>query len=237
MSADDPVFVLVHGCTQGPTGWDRVRDILDRDGYRSVAIDLNPDRFAEAGALECAEYISEVTGEHEHVVMVGTSCSGILTPVVSMTRRIDHLVFVCSGLLDIGRSVTDQIANDGVLHQEWSNWSGSPDSPEAAGHFMFNDCPAEDLEWSVSTVRLFLPRKAYDEITPLTSWPSVPSTYLLGTHDRIISQAWARREAPARIGVSPIEIPTGHCPQNSDPALLAHLLEQIVVAESADRLK
>jgi hypothetical protein len=212
-----------------------VRDILRRDGYRSVAVDLNPDRFAEAGALECAEYVAEVTGEHEHVVLVGTSCSGILIPVVSMTRKIDHLVFVCSGLPDIGRSVTDQIANDGVLHHEWSTWTGSPDSPEAAARFMFNDCSAEDLEWSLSTVRLFLPRKAYDEITPLTEWPSIPSMYLLGTHDRIISQAWARQVVPGRIGVSPVEIPTGHCPQNSDPALLAYLLEQIVGGGSNSR--
>jgi hypothetical protein len=89
--------------------------------------------------------------------MVGTSCSGILTPLVATLRPIEHLVFVCAGLPDIGRSATDQINRDGVLHEEWRDWADESDSPEAATRFMFNDCDTETLEWSLTTVRPFLP--------------------------------------------------------------------------------
>jgi pimeloyl-ACP methyl ester carboxylesterase len=224
----DSVMVFVHGCTQGPSGWDRVRELLTESGLHSLTVDLAPEEFDAATALECAAHISLMTEGHERVVVIGTSCSGILTPVVTVLREVERLVLVCAGLPDPGRSVTEQIAHDGVLHDDWRNWTGAPDSPEAATRFMFNDCAAADLQWSLGTVRLFIPRPAYDEVTPLSAWPSVPSTYILGTQDRIISQDWARRVVPTRIGSPPIEIPTGHCPQNSQPALLAQLLTKIV---------
>lgn len=228
MTARLPVVAFVHGCTQGPSGWDRVRDHLAVEGVETIAIDLEPHTFDSAGAIECSKHIAETLRDIEHVVLVGTSCTGIIVPVVTMVRPIDHLVFICAGLPDIGRSVTDQILQDGVLHYEWVRWGDSPYSPDAARRFMFNDCHGEILEWSLTTVRAFLPQPAYDEITPLIRWPEVSSTYMLGTQDRIISQDWARDAVPSRLGVAPVEVPTGHCPQNSQPELLSKLLKDDV---------
>jgi pimeloyl-ACP methyl ester carboxylesterase len=146
-----------------------------------------------------------------------------------MLRPIDHLVFICAGLPDIGRSATDQIFGDGLLHEDWLSYPGEPDSPEAATTFMFNDCDPDALEWALSTVRLWMPQPAYDEVTPLESWPDVPATYLLGTKDRIINQEWARAAVSSRLGRPPVELDTGHCPQNSKPELLAHLLNPAVI--------
>jgi pimeloyl-ACP methyl ester carboxylesterase len=223
-----PTIALVHGCTQGPNCWDRVRALLTSSGSSTIAIDLDPERFASAGALDCARYIAEMLEADDRVVLVGTSCTGIVIPVVTMLRPIEHLVFVSSGLPDIGRSVRDQIAHDGVLHKAWVEWPGEPDSDEAARRFMFHDCDPADLEWSLKTVRSFLPRAAYEEITPLSTWPSVATSYVLGTGDRIVNQEWARRVVPERLGVEPQEIDTGHCPQNTRPALLAEILRAVV---------
>jgi pimeloyl-ACP methyl ester carboxylesterase len=223
MSDRIPVIAFVHGCTQGPSGWDRVRELLTVEGVNTMAINLEPRRFDSSGAMECATHIAEALRDLDQVVLVGTSCTGIIVPVVTMVRPIDHLVFICAGLPDIGRSVTDQILQDGVLHSEWASCD-APYGPDAARRFMFNDCDGEVLEWSLTTVRAFLPQPAYDEITPLTRWPDVPSTYVLGTKDRVISQDWAREVVPRRLGVSPLEISTGHCPQNSRPAVLSKLL-------------
>lgn len=228
MASDQCTVALVHGCTQGPSGWDRVRDLLSGSGVPSVVVDLDPADFDGTGALECASAIAQVLGDHDRVVLVGTSCAGIIIPVVTMLRPIDHLVFVCAGLPDIGRSATDQIFHDGLLHDDWLHYDGKPDSPEAAERFMFNDCAGDVLAWSLSTVRLFMPQPAYDEVTPLESWPDTSSTYLLGTKDQIISQKWARAAVPARLGHSPVELPTGHCPQNSRPELVADVLTQLV---------
>jgi pimeloyl-ACP methyl ester carboxylesterase len=227
VASDQPTVALVHGCTQGPSGWDRVRDLLSGSGVRSVAVDLDPRDFDGTTALECASHIARILQNHARLILVGTSCAGIIIPVVTMLRPIDHLVFVCAGLPDIGRSATDQIFNDGLLHDDWLHYAGAPDSPEAATRFMFNDCDGDVLTWSLSTVRLFMPQPAYDEVTPLASWPDTPSSYLLGTKDQIISQKWARAAVATRLGRSPIDLPTGHCPQNSKPEAVADILTRI----------
>jgi pimeloyl-ACP methyl ester carboxylesterase len=227
---DLPVIAFVHGCTQGPAGWDRVRNHLTHVGVSSVAVDLRQEEFGDATTLECAHAIVEQTKRYERVALAGTSCSGLLIPVVACLRPVDRLVFICAGLPDVGRSATDQIYQDGLLHSDWRDWPGEPDDPEAASRFMFNDCPTEAIQWSLSTVRLFLPTVVYNEVTPLVQWPDSPMTYLLGTRDRIISQVWARRTVPRRLGCNPIELPTGHCPQNSNPELLAQVLGSTVGA-------
>ena len=78
-------------------------------------MDLRPEDLTDATTLECAHVITEQIGSYERVALVGTSCSGMLIPIVASLRPIEHLVFICAGLPDIGRSVTDQIDEDGVL--------------------------------------------------------------------------------------------------------------------------
>jgi len=76
-----------------------------------------------------------------------------------------------------------------------------------------------------------MPQPAYDEVTPLESWPDTPSTYLIGTKDQIISQEWAREAVRARLGASPIDLQTGHCPQNRKPEAVADILTGIAILQ------
>ena len=50
------------------------------------------------------------------------------------------------------------------------------------------------------------------------------------TQDRVINPDWARATVPVRLGVEPIEIDTGHCPQGRRPELLGGILTRSVVA-------
>jgi hypothetical protein len=220
---------LIHGCTQGPTGWTKVQDYLWDHGIVSIAVDLDPARFNESGAMECAQEVSRQLEGADRVILVSTSCSGLLAPVVATVRPVERLVFVCAGLPDIGRSATSQIAEDGVLCRDWMEVNFDPGDLETVQRYMFHDCSNENLDWSLSTVRLLLPPRVYDEITPMASWPDVPYTYVLGTKDRVIDPDWARATVPIRLGVDPIEIDTGHCPQNSQPKLLGDILTHAVV--------
>jgi pimeloyl-ACP methyl ester carboxylesterase len=224
----DLAVALVHGCTQGPNGWTRVQDYLRDRGIASIPVDLDPAQFDESGAVECAQEVARQVEGVDRIVLVATSCSGLLAPVVATVRPVERMVFVCAGLPDIGRSATAQIAEDGVLRQDWMEVTFDPDDRETARHYMFHDCSDEDLEWSFSTVRLLLPPRVYDEVTPMESWPEVPSTYVLGTRDRVINPEWARTTVPLRLGVEPLEVDTGHCPQNSRPELLGQILTEAV---------
>lgn len=217
-------FVLVHGFTQGPTGWDRLRPVLEANGHETVAVGLRLEELAEAGGIECAEVIADtVKAATLPVHLVGTSGSGALLPLVPAISRVEQLVFICAGMPAIGRSLSQQIAEDGVLTDEWM---AEPDtsSLDGAERFMFNDCDGETLQWALTTVRLFNPARVYEEVCPLQEWPDVTSTYILGTRDRIIYPAWSRSAVPDRLGVRPIEVTSGHCPQVSMPRELASIL-------------
>jgi hypothetical protein len=48
--------------------------------------------------------------------------------------------------------------------------------------------------------------------------------HALAAHDRTIRPAWQRRMARERLGVEPIEIASGHCPNVSQPDRLAEIL-------------
>jgi pimeloyl-ACP methyl ester carboxylesterase len=207
--------------------WERVAAGLRAEGIASTTLDLDPARFDRAGTIECAEAITRQLDPFERVVLVSTSCTGLLAPVAATLRPMERLVFVCAGLPDIGRSATAQIAEDGLLCSEWMHWDGDPVDPAAAKRFMFHDCPDKDIDWSLLTLRLLLPQLIYDEVTPLKEWPKVPSTYVLGTEDRIISPEWAREAVRSRLGIQPIELPTGHCPQNSQPDRIVQILAEL----------
>lgn len=217
---------LLHGCTQGPTGWSEVQEQLRMHGVPAIALDLDPQEFADASGMECAAHLAASLEDADDVVLVGTSCTGIIVPLVAALRPLRALVYVCAGIPDVGRSLNEQIRDDGVLHDDWVNYAGDAVGREAATEFMFNDCDNETLARALPTVRGFRPAKAYDEVFPLPALPDVDSHYWLGTRDRIIRQDWARRSARQRLGVTPVELPTGHCPQNSRPDLVAALLIQ-----------
>jgi pimeloyl-ACP methyl ester carboxylesterase len=50
---------------------------------------------------------------------------------------------------------------------------------------------------------------------------------IIGASDRIVSPDWSRRAARNRLGVEPVELPTGHFPMITHPELLAESLARL----------
>ena len=50
---------------------------------------------------------------------------------------------------------------------------------------------------------------------------------IVGSQDRVVSPDWSRRVARDRLGVEPIEIPTGHFPMITHPELVADELVKL----------
>jgi pimeloyl-ACP methyl ester carboxylesterase len=94
-----------------------------------------------------------------------------------------------------------------------------------ATRFLLHDCPPEVVRDAFRRLRPE-PGVLGREVTPLESWPDVPSSYIVCSDDRTATPAWARRAARERLGVEPVEIPGGHCPMLSRPGQLAALLAQ-----------
>ena len=50
---------------------------------------------------------------------------------------------------------------------------------------------------------------------------------IIGASDRVVSPSWSRRVARERLGVEPIELPSGHFPMITHPEPLADALAQL----------
>jgi pimeloyl-ACP methyl ester carboxylesterase len=107
------------------------------------------------------------------------------------------------------------------------DWIGKDpiDDDGVAAAFLYHDCDESTLEWALSTRRLFVPRTVYRERISLAQ--EVPSTFIVAGDDRTIRPEWQRQMARERLGVEPIEIPTGHCPNVSLPDGLAAILVEV----------
>jgi pimeloyl-ACP methyl ester carboxylesterase len=218
-------FVLIHGTTQGPDGWDRlVRELAGR-GHRSVAVDL---ASSPATSLDDLTDIvkRQVHGDFRDPIVVAHSGAGPLIPDVGHALGASRGVWLSAGVPSTDKSLREEIdlAPTEIFNPEWIGQNPTED-PVLGAYFMFHDCDLEVLQWALTTVRLFAPHFLYSGRLPLS--PEFPSTYILGTRDRIIRPEWSRRVARSRLGGAPIEMDGGHCLHVSDPAGLADVLDEL----------
>jgi hypothetical protein len=91
---------------------------------------------------------------------------------------------------------------------------------------LYGDCELPDALQAYARLR---PQSGhiYEGDYPLRRRPRGASTYILAMHDAAISEAWARRAARRRLGVTPVEIASGHSPMLSRPSDLANLLDEL----------
>jgi pimeloyl-ACP methyl ester carboxylesterase len=157
------------------------------------------------------------------------SGAGPLLPATARALKASHQVWLAAWVPDPEASFVD----DTGLHMQAAfnpDWIGKDpiEDDAVAATFLYHDGDEATLEWALSTRRLFLPRGVYGERLPLA--PEIPSTYVVAAHDRTIRPDWQRRMARERLGVEPIELPTGHCPNVSQPDRLAEILVEVSVS-------
>jgi len=138
--------------------------------------------------------------DHVHdLVVVGHSLAGLTIPLVAQSRLVGGVY----------------LSPDGAVH-----WH-----PEAAAASFFADCQPDVAVAAAARLRGQF-WTITQEVTPLQRWPSVPSSYVLGSADPIVNPAWSRRVVPRVLGVQPIEVAAGHSPFLSAPVALADALQR-----------
>jgi len=225
------IFALVHGAWHGPWCWERVVGPLRERGHEVVVPDL-PSEDTELGLDDYADTIDRALGDAEDVVLVPHSLGGLVGPVVAARRPLRALVYVAGLIPQPGVSFSDQLGAEPerVLLFEGgraidelgrSHW---PD-PEATGRIMYPDLDPEDARWAVERLRRQAQRSQNEPSPAPPAGLRVES--IVGTKDRVVSPDWSRRVARERLGVEPIELPTGHFPMITHPELLAAELAKL----------
>ena len=227
-------FALVHGAWHGPWCWERVVEPLRVRGHEVVLPDL-PSEDAALGLEDYADTIDAALGDAEDVVLVPHSLGGLVGPVVARRRPLRALVYLCALVPETGLSFGDQLsaADEPILtieggrevdDQGRSHW---PD-PDATVRFMYPDLAPEDARSAAGRLR-FQARRSQTEPSPEPP-AALRVELILGTEDGLVNPGWSRRVARERLGIEPVEIPTGHFPMITHPELLADSLARLAAA-------
>jgi len=222
-------YFVIHSRGQGPEGYKLLAQELERRGHRVVVPALRVDRTDEGLAWHTDTLVEarEQCGfQPQDVIIVGHSAGGMYLPLVAERWPPRRMVFLAAVIPRPGVSIMDQFRSDASMMNP--AWIGkNPMDDEVALEFTLHDCPPERLNWALSTRVLFYAERGMQEPCPLKSWPSVPASYISCADDRTITPAWQRKAAREFLGVEPLELPGGHCPNVSRPQALADVLESI----------
>ncbi|HEX6583749.1 MAG TPA: alpha/beta hydrolase [Thermoleophilaceae bacterium] len=225
------IFALVHGAWHGGWCWDRLIGPL-RDRGHDVVVPELPSEDPELGLEDYADTIHRALDGADDVVVVPHSLGGLVGPVIANRRPLKALVYLNALVPEPGLSFGDQLSASeeqilvfeggrAVDEQGRSHW---PD-PEATARIMYGDLPPEDARWAAERLRPQAQR-SQTEVSPAPP-DGLRTESIIGTDDRILSPVWSRRVARERLGVAPIELPTGHFSMVSHPERLADALAQL----------
>jgi pimeloyl-ACP methyl ester carboxylesterase len=225
------LFAIVHGSMAGPAAHTRLADELKRRGHWALLLELPVDRpdltgtdYARLVAEQLDAGVAEDGIEDEPVVVVAHSASGLFLPLVPSFRPVAHLVYLAAGVPQPGMTLDEQLqADPDMLNPAWVGVDPFQDH-QAARRFLFHDCDQATARWAIATQTPWYPEGLYQQRCPLARFPPIPSTSIVCTQDRVIQPAWSRRVATERLHAQVIELPGGHCPHVSRPALLAEAL-------------
>jgi pimeloyl-ACP methyl ester carboxylesterase len=191
-----PTVVLVHGAWADASSWNGEVDRLQRDGYVVRAID-NPLRGLTSDAEEVKDFLSTITGP---IVLVGHSYGGsVITNAAAGNPNVKALVYVDAAAPDAGETT-------GQLSGKSSALSGDPatlfDRVPYAGapagamqlylkkniflHNFAPDLPARTAEHLWATQRPAA-TAAFDTPSAAAAWKTIPSWYVIGMKDQIIT--------------------------------------------------
>jgi pimeloyl-ACP methyl ester carboxylesterase len=223
-------FGLVHGAYQGSWCWQPLISELRRRGHDAVAVDL-PCEDPCAGAHRYTEAaLSAFATAPEDLILIGHSLGGLTIPLVAERRRVSRLVFLNALVPRVGGTHDDaaRAEPDMLMPRPVGGFSVDGQgvvrvNPDAAHEWLFADCSPDIAAWAAAQLR----GQAWAitaEVSPLTGWPDVPRTSLVGIHDRVVNPAWSRRAAEALLGVVPVVLDEGHSPFLASPSGFAEIL-------------
>ncbi len=206
-------FALIHGAGDVGWYWHLVQQELRSGGHQSVAPDLPCDDDS-AGLPEYADTAAQAVGDHDHVVVVAQSFGGFTAPLVAERLKADALILVTAMIPAPGEPPADWTANTGfdrVMRQE------------GHGDVFYHDVPPDLAAIARSKTRAQSDTPARDP-WPLSSWPDVPTRFILCTRDRFFPPEFMGQVVADRLGIVPDEIASGHCAALSQPVELATML-------------
>lgn len=221
-----PTIVLVHGAWADALGWQSVIGILDAKGYRVTAVE-NPLTSLADDVATTKRILAAETAKAPVVVVAHSFGGAAVTGAAADNANVKALVYINAFAPDANEEV-DYLAhlNPGPL--------GAALVQDAAGFLTIDrvqfanvfcgDIPAPRAEILAVTQKPVF-GGAFTETLEKAAWKTIPSFYLVGTHDNAIPPATQRFMA-ARMHAKTIELPASHASFISHPEAVVSLIEE-----------
>ena len=230
-----PTIVLVHGAWADGSSWDKVTRQLQSDGY-VVRVPPNPLRSLSGDSATIASFLASLSGP---IVLVGHSYGGaVITNAGTGNGSIRALVYVDAFAPDEGELVFPLVGADSVLNRPPDTIFDAvlpfPGAPFAEAdlyikHEVFVTSFASGVPLRDANVLYAAQRPirfgAGIEPSGVPAWKSIPSWYVLGTEDQIITPS-AQEFMATRAAATITRVKAGHLGLISRASAVTSVIEQ-----------
>ncbi len=234
--AGKPTIVLVHGAFADGSAWQAVVPILQRNGYKVIAVQ-NPLAMLSEDIATTKRVIDAETHSGRTVVAVGHSYGGaVISGAAAGNANVKALVFIAAFAPDAGEPI-------GAFNEKYPSELGTALVRDAAGFVYidvakYHDVFAGDLPAQQTRAMAVAQRPIYAAIfaqsVPAAAWRTIPSWYLVAQQDRSIAPELERFYAK-RMNAKTSEIKASHLPFISQPQKVAALIEEAATATAVTR--
>jgi pimeloyl-ACP methyl ester carboxylesterase len=232
--APKPTIVFVHGAFADASGFGAVTDRLQRRGY-TVISPANPLRGPASDAAYVASVMQTIDGP---IVLVAHSYGGaVISEAATQVGNVKALVYLNALALDEGESnldISQRFPNDFVDALQPRPFPQGTDLyvDPARFHALFApDVPARAAARMASAQRP-VALAAIEEKSTAPAWKTIPSWYLIGRQDEVISPA-AQRFMAARAHAHTVRIDSSHVSYISHPGAVTRLVLRAARAHRA----
>lgn len=234
--ADKPTIVLVHGAFADGSAWQDVVPLLQRNGYKVIAVQ-NPLAMLAEDVATTKRVIDAETQNGRTVVAVGHSYGGaVISGAAAGNANVKALVFIAAFAPDANEPV-------GAFNEKYPSDLAAALVPDAAGFVYidvakYHDVFAADLPARQARAMAVAQRPIFGAIfgqsLPVAAWRTIPSWYLVAQQDRSINPQLERFYA-TRMNAKTSEVKSSHLPFISHAQKVAALIEEAARAATATR--
>jgi pimeloyl-ACP methyl ester carboxylesterase len=222
-----PTVVLVHGAWADASGWSGVAQRLQAKGYTVVA-PANPLRGVPADAAYLKTVLASIKGP---IVLVGHSYGGmVITNAATGNPNVKALVYIAAFAPEEGETAGgieqinpgSQAAGDNLTIRPFDGGQDVYITPADFHKVFCADLPAGQSALMAAEQRP-LALSTFGDASGVPAWKTIPSWYMVASHDHAIPPATERFMAK-RMKATTVEENSSHVAMISHPAAVTKLV-------------
>jgi len=218
----DATVVLVHGAFADGSSWGNVIPLLEKHGFKVIAVQNPLTSFAD----DVATTRRVIDAESGSVILVGHSYGGAVITTAALDRKnVSALVYIAAFGPDEGENLQ-------TLLKEYPSKISSALVPDAAGFLYidrnrFAEVFAADVTETVlsimSATQKPINSQTFGQKYDTPAWKTIPSWYLVANDDQAINPNLQHMFAE-RMGATTREVKSSHVPFASNPDAVADII-------------